>query len=193
MTLSLFRKVYESMSNRRENLINKMCNLDQSNINCSSCRGKCCTLMANSMRITPIEAIDMRTFLYEKWQWNDELKEKLQKCIADFRLDEHIDFGRGRSFRRTYTCPFYLNEFPGCPFPAKIKPYGCLGFNPAEGKPIDGEGCFSDMKILEEREQLVANESELNEKVREYLDLDWDKLPIPVALLAIDKKLDVMD
>ncbi len=191
MGFSLFRKIYESQFERRDNLLFNMNQLDEKSTNCSNCTGKCCTMMANSMMVTPIEAIDLRSHLYEKWLWNDELKERLQQCIDDFRLDEHLDLGRGRAFRRTYTCPFYKNQSLGCPLPPAIKPYGCLAFNPTAGRPIDGQGCKSDLKSLEKRESLVSDEEELNNRLKAYLGLDWDKKPIPVALLEIDEILSV--
>lgn len=191
MDLGIFRTIYESKNERRRELLEQMCSLDNSKVNCSNCAGKCCTMMANSMMITPIEAVDLRSFLYEKWMWNDELKERLKECIKDFRLEDVIDLGRGRSFRRTYTCPFYLNKFPGCPLPAHVKPYGCLAFNPTEGTPKEGEGCKSDMDLLEQREELMTCEEEINRNLKVYLGLNWDKKPIPVALLEIDEKFEV--
>ncbi len=188
MELATFKKIYESKGLRRSGLLERMSSLDTSNVNCSNCAGKCCTMMANSMMITPIEAVDLRSYLYEKWMWNDELKEKLKECVKDFRLDDMLNLGRGRTFRRTYTCPFYMSTFPGCPLPAEVKPYGCLGFNPTVGTPKEGEGCTTDLNLLEEREGHMASEEEINLRLKEYLDLDWDKKPIPVALLEIDEK-----
>jgi len=35
----------------------------------------------------------------------------------------------------------------------------------------------------------MDTEAALNRQLKSYLGLDWDKKPIPVALLEIDKKL----
>jgi len=188
--VSLLNKIYESKQKRRELLQQRMNCLDLAQTNCSNCTGKCCTFMANSMMITPIEAIDLRRFLYENHLWNDELKMKLQECVKEFRLHETFDLGRGRTFRRTYTCPFYQTTFPGCPLPTKVKPYGCLAFNPTKGTPADGESCKSALDLLEQREDSMPFEGSINEELKENLKLDWNKLPIPVALLEIDKRLE---
>ncbi len=191
MDIGIFKSIYESKGDRRSHLLERMSSLDSSKVNCSNCAGKCCTMMANSMMITPIEAVDLRSYLYEKWMWTDELKEKLKECVKDFRLDENLNLGRGRTFRRTYTCPFYMNQFPGCPLPAEVKPYGCLAFNPTIGTPKDGEGCTSDRELLEKRENAVDSEEGTNLRLKKYLNLDWDKLPIPVALLEIDERFSI--
>lgn len=188
--IKVLKKIYDSRKVRRAPLQERMDCLDKSQIKCSNCTGKCCTLVANSMMLTPIEAMDLRLYLYENWLWNDELKEKLRQCIKDFRLGETLDLGRGRSFRRTYTCPFYMTTFPGCPLPTEVKPYGCLAFNPTKGKPTDGEGCSSDMELLGKRESQMPKETEINQVLKDDLKLTWDKLPIPLALLEIDKKFE---
>lgn len=187
---SLLKNIYESKKKRRLLLQERMNCLDSANSNCSNCSGKCCTFMANSMMITPIEAMDLYIYLNEENLWNDELKDKLKQSIKDFRLSETFDIGRGRSFRRTYTCPFYMTKFPGCPLPTEIKPYGCLAFNPTKGQPAAGEGCASALDLLEKREKSMPQEGNINQKLKDYMKLDWDKLPIPVALLEINKEKD---
>ncbi|MBC99400.1 MAG: hypothetical protein CME63_16775 [Halobacteriovoraceae bacterium] len=187
MSFQSLNKIIESRYLRRENLIVNMQSLETKNINCSSCQGKCCTMMANSMMMTPIETMDLYKYLKDEGLWTNELIDKLTSCIKDFRLAEQLDLGRGRVFRRTYTCPFYLNQFPGCPLPRSVKPYGCLAFNPGQGTPSDGEGCHSELALLEKREDLVESEEDLNQLLKERMNLTWEKLPIPVALLEMDK------
>ena len=176
---------------RRENLIGQMQQLSNSQVDCSSCDGKCCSYKSNSMQVTPLETRDILTYLKEQNRWNSSLKDKLKKCINDFRLDKEISTGKNTTFRRTYTCPFYTPGPKGCSIPPEYKPYGCLAFNPARTS-SEGEHCESDIKKLEEREKKYdPSETELNHKMKNDLGLWWDKLPIPYALLELDKRLEV--
>ena len=189
MEVGFFTKVYNSRRLRREALLTPMEKNSNEDIGCKQCDGRCCTFRANSMMLTPIEAIDLRAYFYENDLWDEMFEHRLHECIKEFRLDEGLSLGRGRSFRRTYTCPFFLGGFPGCPIPLENKPYGCLAFNPTRGNPEEGESCSSLISNLHDREFSYDEEDIINEKMRKGLNLDWEKLPIPLALLDIDSKL----
>lgn len=167
--------------NRRKTLLEAMNGLEENNISCRNCTGKCCTFHANSMRMTALETEDLYQYLKINSLWTKELVEKLKTCIKEYRLDIDIPTKAGTSFRRTYTCPFFKHESLGCPLPPEVKPYGCLAFN-AKGEAVeDGENCSSDLNLLKERE---SKEEELeNSKLKEAYGYYWDKLPIPMALL----------
>lgn len=189
MSFQLVEEALKTKDQRRSNLVTYMSDLEKKDTNCSGCRGKCCTFVANSMMVTPIEAYDLYHYLVENDLWGSELEENLDNCIKSFRLNDGLSLGRGREFRRTYTCPFYLNRFPGCPLPRNVKPYGCLAFNPGEGTPKEGEGCHSELSLLIDRESLLKDEEALNLKIKNVLGLNWDKLSIPMALKDIDEKI----
>jgi hypothetical protein len=171
--------------NRRKLLLEAMTGLENKNITCRDCTGKCCTFNANSMRMTALETEDLYNYLISNSLWTDALKEKLKACIVEYRLDVEIPTKGGTSFRRTYTCPFFKQESFGCPLPPEVKPYGCLAFNAIGSGVKDGENCASDLDLLKDREssQEESENSELKEKHGYY----WDKLPIPMALLERDK------
>lgn len=171
--------------NRRSPLLESMNNLENQNISCRDCTGRCCTYQANSMQMTAIETEELYNYLIENNLWTDDLEKKLQDCITEFRLDKEISTGKNSNFRRSYTCPFFKHESLGCPLPAQIKPYGCLAFNANSSGVKDGEDCSSDLELLEKRES--EEETIENEKLRESKGYYWEKLPIPMALLERKK------
>lgn len=157
---------------------------ENSGVSCMGCSGTCCTYEANSMMVTPLEAVDLLTHLRESGQHTETLRLKLQETVRTFRLDRELSTGRGSTLRRTYTCPFFTNTELGCPLPRDVKPYGCLAFNthhPTEKTP---EHCYSDIDLLEERETLF-DEAQMNQGLRSKHQLYWEKLPMPVALLEL--------
>jgi len=167
---------------RRNILLNFMSQLDGVKVNCSSCEGTCCTSRANSMQITPLEAMDILGHLNESGRLNDSLKEVLKSCIADYRLDVEIPTSRGRAFRKTYTCPFYSPGPKGCTLPKDVNPYGCLGFNPG----ISGGNCSLKEDVARAREEkFSAFEKQENLRLKKEFNLDWDKMSIPQALLSL--------
>lgn len=171
--------------NRRNLLLEAMTGLEEKNITCRDCTGKCCTFQANSMRMTALETEDLYQYLRSNSLFTETLKEKLKTCISEYRLDKDIPTKGGTSFRRTYTCPFFKHESLGCPLPPEVKPYGCLAFNALGTGVEDGENCASDLDLLKNRES--DEEEEKNLKLKEELGYYWDKLPIPMALLERDK------
>lgn len=141
-------------------------NAAKSGVHCGSCVGTCCTFVANSMQVDDTQANDMKTWLVEQGRWNEELFNKLQECVEEFRLDREVS---NMPIRRTYTCPFYTGAKLGCSIAPEVKPYGCLAFNPRESGVTNGGNCRSDQALLDS----------LNVK------LVGEKKPIPIALLAL--------
>ena len=135
------------------------------------------------MLVTPLEALDAFDYLYKKLRLNEQTIENVRKCIKEFRLDNELVIGRGREFRRNYTCPFFNNGPKGCGISPEQKPYGCLGFNPLEEGVTQRGSCTSYLNILEDREAVApSNESELNELVKKTFNIYWDKKNLPVAI-----------
>lgn len=171
---------------RRKILISEMVKLELGKIDCFNCTGTCCTYNANSMQITPIEALDILTSLEPTTENAEELKTILKKNIQDYRLDHEIFVGKkNKLLRKTYTCPFFVPGPKGCTIKKELKPYGCLGFNPRIAGD-NGSLCLSDIEKLEAREaEQIAGEDQINLWLKKDLNLDWDKLEIPKATLKL--------
>lgn len=173
---------------RRANLIAEMKHLAAAKIDCYNCTGTCCTQVANSMQVTPLEAIEILLSIDPLDILN--LKVKLQETVAQFRLDHEIFTGKKgvTTLRKTYTCPFFTEGPKGCGVKKEFKPYGCLGFNPRL-ESDNGTQCTSNTDLLEKREMnFIKAEDEINQKIRSELKLDWIKKDIPRALLSIMEK-----
>lgn len=168
---------------RRKNLLEEMKLLKQREINCYSCTGLCCTYRKNSMRITPVEAIDIISYLKENKRWTKGLVEDLQNTISSYRLDSTLMVGT-RTMRRTYTCTFFKDS--RCTLGLEVKPYGCLAFNAREVGEKEGLSCRSDQEALIKRESLDPQEELINQNICERLKLSWRKESIPVALLEVE-------
>lgn len=168
---------------RRKILIARMQELESSGFDCRGCQGTCCTYEANSMMVTPVEAVELVDYLKSCELFNDELKARLQETVAKFRLDQSLGNGKKTFLRRTYTCPFFNHGEHGCPLPREVKPYGCLAFNAHHGELKAGEHCFSEKEIMEKREEASGDEMKLNEELKLKYKLYWDKTPLPIALL----------
>lgn len=170
---------------RREILILRMEELESQGMGCLGCSGTCCTFEANSMLLTPLEAIELMGHLKETSQLTLELKEKLERNAAIYRL-ESKPLNHKRSYlRKTYTCPFFNHKELGCPLPREIKPYGCLAFDSHHKELKASEHCYSEIPLLEERENKHPEEEKINSELREKYNLYWEKSPIPVALLDL--------
>ena len=176
-----------SGQSRREPLIHQMSGLESSGAHCGGCSGVCCTFVANSVQTTPLETLDILFYLKREGRLNDPLREKLEAVTRRYRLDQDLPGNGARTFsRRTYTCPFLGEPPKGCGLSRSVKPYGCLGFNPKGSGIEDGENCASDIPLLEEREQIwQEREIEWNRQIIVMLELDWEKRPMPVALLDL--------
>ena len=108
---------------RRQNIIMLMDQLSDSDINCFKCSGTCCTFEANSMKITPLEAVELYLFLESKDLLGFELNKILGEVITHYRLDVEIQTHRYQQMRKTYTCPFYSRGSKGCSISPEYKPY----------------------------------------------------------------------
>lgn len=159
--------------------------LEAQGMGCIGCSGTCCTYEANSMMITPLEAFELGSYLKENQLLSDELKNKIQETIKQYRLEHPPGNGRRSYLRKTYTCPFFNHQELGCPLPREIKPYGCLAFDSHHAELKAGEHCYSEIEILEKREALHQEEKELNEELRKKHQLFWEKTPLPVALIEL--------
>ena len=177
-----------SSHERRAALIHEMELLEGKTIHCFTCPGTCCTSQANSMQITPIEALEILQSLKVD-EWSDEEKEKfrtrMKETVAGYRLNIEIYTGKKNSsaLRKNYTCPFFNNGSLGCGLSRSSKPYGCLGFNPKTSDD-NGQSCSSNTELLSSRDDTFLGTEEMaNNEIRKKLKLLWQKQNIPQALL----------
>jgi hypothetical protein len=183
-----------SSHDRRFALIKVMQVLEGKTIHCFTCPGTCCTSQANSMQITPIEALEILQSLHIDQLTSAELtsfKERMNQTISGYRLNVEIYTGKRNSqaLRKNYTCPFFNNGSLGCGLSRSAKPYGCLGFNPKTNDD-NGKNCSSNIEVLEEREHHFESKEDLvNAQIRQELKLPWIKQNIPQALLDVINKL----
>jgi hypothetical protein len=167
--------------------------LESQGMGCIGCPGTCCTFEANSMLITPLEANELFNYLKEENLLTNELKSKLQECIAQYRLEPKYIASKRSYLRKTYTCPFFNHHELGCPLPREIKPYGCLAFDSHHIELKASEHCYSETHILEKRELLHPEEKEMNLRLISGFNLQWEKSPIPNALIEFWEKSNVSD
>ena len=183
-----------SSHDRRIALIKEMQVLEGKTIHCFTCLGTCCTSQANSMQITPIEALEILQSLHVDQFSPTEMfifKEKMNLTINAYRLNFETYTGKKNSslLRKSYTCPFFNNGSLGCGLSRSSKPYGCLGFNPKKNDD-NGKSCSSNIKVLEEREDSFhLSEDLINAQIKLELNLLWTKQNIPSALLDIINRI----
>jgi hypothetical protein len=176
-----------SPKERRALLLKEMTTLGEEGLSCSACSGICCTYVKNSMQITPLETWDLYQWLLEQGRIDEALIQRLEACIERFRLDREVPGDGSRTFaRRRYTCPFFSGESLGCTISRKHKPYGCLAFNASSTEVKDGEDCRSRTEWLEAIE--CKSTDDQNRSIARKLNIEWNKRPIPVALLEVIKK-----
>jgi len=179
---------------RRQDLIREMKELEGKTIHCFTCPGTCCTQTANSMLITPIEALEILQHLeIEKFTDTElfDFKKRMNDTITNHRLNVEIYTGKKNSqlIRKTYTCPFFNHGALGCSLSRGSKPYGCLGFNPKTLED-NGKSCSSNTALLEERDHsFLAAENLANDKIKQDLKILWNKQNIPQALLDVLEKI----
>ena len=177
-----------SAAARRASLVQAMADSAASGKSCASCVGTCCTAAANSMQVTPLEALDLYSFLKDAGRLDDHLVQRLQETVRRYRLDHELPGDGRRTFlRRTYTCPFHTPGPHGCSVAAAAKPYGCLGFNPQQVGVTSGGACATDVQVQEAHAQRRATEQVRNEQLRGTFGLAWERRSIPVALLDLLK------
>jgi len=167
---------------RRQDLMEDMIARAEQGHHCAACSGVCCTFVANSMKISPVEARDLRLYLEQEERWTPELLQELQSIVTRFRLDREVGDGR-RSLRKTYTCPFYRPGPKGCSISRKHKPYGCLAFSPRAAGLTEGGNCASAQNLLENRAKRFPGEEPENLRLKALWNWDQETLPIPLALL----------
>lgn len=174
---------------RRQGLIDEMNRAEAEGISCKGCSGTCCTYEANSMMVTPLEALELMNYLNTSGMKDDTLRTKIEESVRVYRLDHAPGNGKRSFLRKTYTCPFFGFQELGCPLPREIKPYGCLAFNTHHKTEKANEHCYSDKELLE---KLVFDEK--NEELKKKYDIFWDKSPLPTALIDMwDKKINSDD
>lgn len=183
-----------SSHDRRAALIHEMELLEGKTIHCFTCPGTCCTSQANSMQITPVEALEILESLNVD-QFNEEelnlFKARMNQTVTGYRLNVEIYTGKKNSqaLRKNYTCPFFNNGSLGCGLSRSAKPYGCLGFNPKTSDD-NGQSCSSNTDLLNDREVSFQEREEIvNAQIRSELNLPWIKQNIPQALLDVINKL----
>ncbi|MFL5784335.1 MAG: hypothetical protein ACJ76H_07005 [Bacteriovoracaceae bacterium] len=165
---------------RRQALIEKMDRAEAKGISCAGCAGTCCTYEANSMMVTPWEALELVHYLRANGMMNETLKQKLEETVRTYRLDHAPGNGKRSFLRKTYTCTFFGFKELGCPLPREVKPYGCLAFNTHHAEKKAGEHCYSDKELLEKLEF-----ADKNEDLKKKYNIFWDKSPLPTALLDL--------
>jgi hypothetical protein len=174
---------------RRQGLIDEMNRAEAEGISCKGCSGTCCTYEANSMMVTPLEALELMNYLNESGMKDDTLRTQVEESVRLYRLDHATGNGKRSYLRKTYTCPFFGFKELGCPLPREVKPYGCLAFNTHHKVEKASEHCFSDKELLE---RLVFDER--NELLKKKYHILWDKSPLPTALMDLwEKNIDVKD
>lgn len=179
-----------SSHDRRAALIHEMELLEGKTIHCFTCPGTCCTSQANSMQITPIEALEiLQSLKYDQWTSKEleSFKERMVNTVTNYRLNVEIYTGKkvSNALRKNYTCPFFNNGALGCSLSRSSKPYGCLGFNPKTSED-NGQNCSSNTELLLERDDLfLRTEQEANDQIRKDLKIYWTKQNIPQALLEL--------
>lgn len=149
-------------------------------MSCRGCAGTCCTFEANSMMVTPLEALELLAHLRDNSLLTDELRSRCDETVRKYRLDHAPGNGKRSYLRKTYTCPFFGFKELGCPLPREVKPYGCLAFNTHHPELKAGEHCYSDTELLE---KLVFEEK--NVALKKKYEIHWDKSPLPTALLDL--------
>lgn len=179
-----------SSHDRRFALIKEMEVLEGKTIHCFTCPGTCCTSQANSMQITPIEALEILQSLHVDQFTTTEMsafKARMNQTVSAYRLNIEIYTGKKNSsaLRKNYTCPFFNNGALGCGLSRSAKPYGCLGFNPKTSDD-NGKNCSSNLEVLEVREHSFQSKEDLvNAQIKKELNLPWIKQNIPQALLDV--------
>ena len=168
---------------RRQRLLDEMNRAEANGISCAGCAGTCCTFEANSMMVTPLEALELVHYLRGNGWMDDTLRAKLEETVRTYRLDHAPGNGKRSFLRKTYTCTFFGFKELGCPLPRDVKPYGCLAFNTHHPELKAGEHCYSDKELLE---KLVFDEK--NEELKKKYNIFWDKSPLPTALLDLWEK-----
>jgi hypothetical protein len=185
MLLDELKKLLVDSGELRDFLVTNMNNLEKKGMNCSSCSGLCCTVTKNSMQVTPMEAMDLYLYLSENIQDQNLLWKNIEESVLKYGLDREI-YVKNKLLRKNYTCPLFKFESWGCPVTPAKKPFGCLGFNAFKAGVVNGESCNSDVELLSKVDQQIHLKLlDYNQKINKLVNLNFDKLPIPNALIKI--------
>lgn len=135
------------------------------------------------MMVTPIEAVDLFSYLVKTTPDLEALKTRMKAAVEKYKLDILPPGIKKKSqFRRTYTCPFFLGSEFGCPLPRDIKPYGCLGFNRQKKEADIDQDCWSNIEVLRAQDS-SNNDQVLNTWIKNELKLDWEKDYLPLVVI----------
>lgn len=176
---------------RRRVLLDGMQELAARDVSCQGCSGVCCTFVANSMQITPLETLDILAHLATRGELSEERLQQWTQVVERHGLDRPAPGdGRRELVRRRYTCPFFSGGTLGCGLPQSVKPYGCLSFNPRRPHIREGEDCGVDGRLLEGRDA-DDRARQADTEMAPLLELlaGLEKRPIPAALLALAARL----
>ncbi len=166
----------------RKPLLDKMANQGKIGIDCSKCRGTCCTQERNSMQVTLSEGIVLYFNLKEKNLITTELIEKNMETIKSARIDQEI-YIKAKRLRRNYTCPLFKHQSFGCPVDMNKKPFGCLGYNATVEAELVGDSCRSEIELLETVDQQFTAEMKVfDAKLAMFFKTSEDKKSIPEAI-----------
>lgn len=135
------------------------------------------------MMVTPLEAMELLSYLRTSGMHDDSLRSKLEETVRTYRLDHAPGNGKRSYLRKTYTCTFFGFKELGCPLPREVKPYGCLAFNTHHKEEKAGSHCYSDKELLEK-----INDAQENDELRKKYNISWEKSPLPTALLDLWNK-----
>lgn len=176
----------EDAVKRRQILVAAMAQAAAVGVHCQGCSGPCCTFVANSMQITPLEAWDLWQFLVAAGRWDAALATQLQETVAQYGLARMPPSDGRRQFgRRTYTCPFFRGSVAGCSISRQAKPYGCLGFNSTEAGATEGRSCRSQQDLLAQQEAAHQDTEARNRALAERWSWPAPKLALPYGLLLV--------
>ena len=176
------KNLLEDSKQFRKKLVDEMDQLESKKIDCKKCSGVCCTVNRNSMQVTPIEALDLYFEIQTQISDQESFWMHNHETIHLYGLNREI-YVKGKLLRKNYTCPLFKFESWGCPIDKYLKPLGCLGYNALVTDISAGENCASNIKLLDEVHENIKTEwSELNNKLKNLLQFNFDKTSIPVAL-----------
>lgn len=186
---NLYRRHHlEDAPSRRELIFQLMEEVSSKGHGCQSCQGFCCTFENNSMQVDPLQALELLVFI--ETNFDNDIWLRINDTIERYRLDRLIPTQNNQFLRRYYTCPFYLHHNKGCSISRKAKPYGCLAFNALEANVSTPGFCASSQGTLKRREELYdEQERQANLDLIGSLDLYWSKLPMPLALREVKRKI----
>lgn len=185
MIEAALQQTLASAGERRRQLLARQAESEAAGRDCSRCAGTCCTFVANSMQVTPREALEVTAYLLAAPGGLAVWVEPLRETVRRFALDRPPAGDGRRAFgRRRYTCTFFAGGRLGCALPRAVKPTGCLAFNPRRAGLTDGGACGTPADLTD------ADAGPLPPELAALVP--WDRLPIPLALLETWRALELV-